>query len=44
MPGSSQAFAARYDENNQEFSLSGTVRPETGSEIADWYRESTAAN
>ena len=35
MPGSLQGFAARFDENNQEFSLSGTVRPETGSEIAD---------
>jgi ubiquinone/menaquinone biosynthesis C-methylase UbiE len=35
MPGPSQSFAARYDENNQEFSLSGTVRPETSSEITD---------
>ena len=35
MPGPSQSFAVRYDENNQEFSLSGTVRPETSSEIAD---------
>ena len=35
MLGSSPSFAARYDENNQEFSLSGTVRPESGSEIAD---------
>jgi ubiquinone/menaquinone biosynthesis C-methylase UbiE len=35
MTGPSQSFAARYDENNQEFSLSGTVRPESGNEIAD---------
>ncbi len=35
MPGLPQSFAVRYDENNQEFSLSGTVRPETSSEIAD---------
>lgn len=35
MPGFPQSFAVRYDENNQEFSLSGTVRPETSSEIAD---------
>lgn len=35
MLGTSPSFAARYDENNQEFSLSGTMRPETGNEIAD---------
>lgn len=31
----SPAFVARYDENNQEFSLSGTVRPEADGEVAD---------
>jgi len=35
MPDPSPAFAARYDENSQEFSLTGTVRPEADGEITD---------
>ncbi|MGK9171233.1 class I SAM-dependent methyltransferase [Inquilinus limosus] len=30
-----QSFSARYDENSQEFSLAGTIRPEAGSDVAD---------
>jgi ubiquinone/menaquinone biosynthesis C-methylase UbiE len=30
-----RSFSARYDENSQEFSMSGTIRPEMGSDVAD---------